>query len=80
LKDKRVPLAKNKNQRIWSNDPAVLKGIADEQRDYIGRDFELDLKNGLITIFALPRKYKAKRETPPKVERNKRSEKFERRS
>lgn len=74
-------MAKNKNQRIWSSDREFLQNLADEQRDYIGRDFSLDLKNGLLIIFALPRKYKAKKETPKKdkVERNKRSEKFERR-
>lgn len=71
-------MAKNKNQRIWSNDREHLQMLADEQRDYIGRDFQLDLKNGLLIIFALPRKYKAKKETPKK-DRDKRSEKFQRR-
>lgn len=71
-------MAKHKNQRIWSNDKELLQRLADEQRDYIGRDFSLDLKNGLLIIFALPRKYKAKKETPKK-ERDKRSEKFARR-
>ena len=71
-------MAKHKNQRIWSADKAFLQNLADEQRDYIGRDFTLDLGKGLLIIFALPRKYKAKKETPKK-DRNKRNEKFERR-
>lgn len=74
-------MAKHKNQRIWSGDQAFLQNLADEQRDYIGRDYTLNLKEGLLIIFALPRKYKAKKETPKKdkVVRDKRSEKFERR-
>lgn len=71
-------MAKLKNQRIWSNDREFLQRLADEQRDYIGRDFTLDLKNGLLIIYALPRKYKKKKDTPKK-DRDKRREKFERR-
>lgn len=70
-------MAKNKNQRIWSTNPAFLQNLADEQRDYIGRDYHLDLGKGLLIIFALPRRYKAKKETPKK-ERNKQNERFER--
>lgn len=74
-------MAKQKNQRIYSQDRAFLQNLADEQRDYIGRDYSLNLKEGLLIIFALPRKYKAKKETPKKdkKDRNKRHEKFERR-
>lgn len=72
-------MAKNKNQRIWSNDREYLQRIAEEQRLYIGRDYKLDLDQGLLTIFALPLRYKKKKDTPKKPERNKRHEKFERR-
>ncbi len=67
----------NKNQRIWSNDRELLQRLADEQRDYIGRPFKLDLKQGLLIIYALPLKYKKK--DKQKAKRDKRSEKFERR-
>lgn len=54
---------KSKNQRIWSNDQEFLKRIADEQENYIGRPYKLDLAKGLIIIYALPqRKKKEKRE------------------
>lgn len=68
---------KAKNQRIWSNDPELLKNIADEQENYIGRPFKLELSKGLITIYALPPKHKKAEKKGS--ERNKRSEKFERR-
>lgn len=66
---------KNKNQRIWSTDLDFLKRLADEQENYIGRPYKLDLKQGLLIIFALPQKRKKKKE---KGERNKRYERFER--
>lgn len=69
-------MTKVRNQRIWSDDQEFLKNIADEQENYIGRPFHLDLKNGVITIFALPQKrHKKKKESS---ERDKRKEKFER--
>lgn len=71
-------MSKQRNQRIWSNDPEVLKRIADEQKNYIGRPFKLELDKGLITIYALPPKRMSKKEKAKK-ERDKRSEKFERR-
>lgn len=73
-------MSKNRNHRIYSTDHAWLQTLADDQRNYIGRDFELDLANNMLTIFALPLKYKAKRETKPKEERDKRREKFARRA
>ncbi len=75
-------MAKMKNQRIYSN-PEHLKMLAEEQRVYIGRDYELDLKAGCLTIYALPRKRVKKRKDDEKAEhkdRNKREEKFERRA
>lgn len=71
-------MSKNKNQRIWSSDRAFLQNLADEQEKYIGRDFTLDLKQGLLIVFALPRRYKKKTERE-KPARDKRTEKFERR-
>jgi hypothetical protein len=73
-------MAKKKNQRIYSTNHQWLKMLADEQKNYIGRDFRLDLANNCLTIFALPLKYKAKKESKPKPERDKRSEKFARRA
>jgi len=70
---------KIRNQRIYSQDRELLQRLADEQRDYIGRDFKLDLKQGLLIIFALPARYKKKQDKQRPV-RDKRSEKFERRS
>lgn len=70
---------KLKNQRIWSSDPDLLKRIADEQENYIGRPFKLELDKGLITIFALPPRRPSKK-AKAKQERDKRSEKFEKRA
>ena len=52
--------------------------LADEQENYIGRDYKLDLKNNLLIIFALPQKRK-KDKKKEKQDRDKRREKFERR-
>ncbi len=71
---------KNKNQRIWSDDREFLKRIADEQENYIGRPYKLDLDAGLITIFALPQYHKKKRPPKQKQERNKRAESAGRRN
>lgn len=49
-------MSKQKNQRIWSNDAELLQRIADEQENYIGRPYKLDLKQGLLIIYALPRR------------------------
>lgn len=69
-------MAKIKNQKIYSN-AEHLQMLADEQKNYIGRPYFLDLKNLCLTIFALPpKKVKKKKEHE---DRDKRSEKFERR-
>lgn len=47
-------MAAVKNHRIHSTDHEFLKRIADEQREYIGRPFKLDLKNNMLIIFARP--------------------------
>ena len=70
---------KPKNKSHYSNDPEVLKTLAEEFA-MIGRDYRLDLKHGVITQFVLPRKKVKKKRDDEKNERNKRSEKFERRT
>lgn len=70
-------MAKIRNKTVYSDDRDYLKFLASEL-DFIGREYRLDLKAGSITQFALPqRKVKPKRD---KQERDKRSEKFERRA
>lgn len=70
---------KIKNQRIYSNDPEYLKRLADEI-EFIGRPYKLDLKNGVLLVYALPpRKRKAKKEHK-KEARNKRAESAARRN
>lgn len=56
-----------------------LERLRDEI-EFIGRDFEL--KNGVLTVFAIDRKHgKKRREAEKKAqERDKRKEKFQRRS
>lgn len=71
-------MAKQKNQRIYSTNHEWLQMLADEQENYIGRDYKLDLKNNMLTIFALPQRRK-KDKTKDKHDRDKRREKFERR-
>jgi hypothetical protein len=70
-------MSKNRNHRIWSADKELLQRLADEQENYIGRPYKLDLTNGLLIIYALPRRHK--KSPKEKKERNKRQEKFERR-
>lgn len=69
---------KNKNQRIWSDDRELLINLADEQENYIGRHYKLDLDNGLLIIYALPKWHKKNRPKEKKV-RNKRAESAARR-
>lgn len=72
-------MARVKNQRIFSLDNDYLLRLEDEYRNYVGRYCELDLKNGVLTIYArTPTKPKKKKDD--KEERDKRKEKFERRS
>lgn len=70
-------MSKNKNVRIYSTNIEWLEMLADENKNYIGRDFKLDKANGVLTIFALPQRRKRK---PPveKRERSKQNERFER--
>ena len=70
-------MAKAKNQRIWSQDRDFLQSLADEQEEYIGRPYKLDLNKGLLIIYALPPRHK--KSPKNKQERDKRREKFERR-
>ena len=74
-------MSKNKNQRIYSTDHDWLRMLAAEQRDYIGRDFKLDLANNMLTIYALPRRFRqeSKKKTDDKEPRNKRAESAARR-
>lgn len=65
---------KSKNQRIWSNDPEFLQRIADEQENYIGRPYKLDLNQGLLIIYALPQKKKRDKKDKDYTPRNKRAE------
>lgn len=70
-------MAKQKNQRIYSKDHEWLKMLADEQENYIGRPYKLDLKNDLLIIYCLPLRHK--KSPKEKQDRDKRREKFERR-
>lgn len=70
-------MAAVKNKRHYSKDPEYLKMLADECENYMGRDFELDLKNGVLIVFALPKRHKKSPRT--KEDRDKRQEKFARR-
>ena len=73
-------MAKVRNQRIWSSDRDLLQRIADEQENYIGRQYKLDLAQGLLIIYALPQakpKKKIEREHAP---RNKKAESAARRN
>lgn len=72
-------MASNKNQRIFSTDPEFLKRLLDEYTNYVGRYCELDLTAGCLTIYART-PIKSKKKKNDKEERNKRAEKFERRS
>jgi len=70
---------KIKNKRIYSDDSAYLERLADEL-EFIGRPYKLDLKNGVLTQFALPLRHKKSKETPKKEARNKRAESAGRRN
>lgn len=70
---------KIKNQRLYSDDPAELKRWA-EEIEYIGREFRLNLKEGVLIVYALPQRHKKKRGKKTKEARNKRAESAARRS
>jgi hypothetical protein len=66
-------MAKVKNQRIWSTDREFLTRLA-EDFEFIGRPHRLDLKNGCLTVFALPQRKPKKKKQDEKSPRNKRAE------
>ena len=70
-------MSKNKNQRIYSDNPATLKRIADDFA-FIGRQFKLELNNGVLTVFALPPRRKKKSKSENET-RNKHAESAARR-
>lgn len=70
-------MAKIRNKRIYSNDIGYLRFLADEL-DFIGREYKLDTRAGLLVVFALPQKRKPKKGEREKHERNKRAEKHAR--
>lgn len=72
-------MSRVKNQRIFSLDHEYLKNLKEEYTDYVGRYCELDLKNNVLTIFAR-RPTKPKKKEKEHIERDKRKEKFERRT
>lgn len=68
-----------KNQRFYGT-PERLQELADEI-EFIGREHYLDLKNGMLIVFALPRKHKKSPKTKEeKKTRNKREESAGRRN
>lgn len=73
-------MAKIKNKRVYSDDREYLQGLADEL-EWIGRSYKLDLKNGVLTQYAIPphkrRKTKSEKD---KEKRNKRAESASRRT
>jgi hypothetical protein len=70
-------LSKVRNKRHYSKDHDYLKSLAEECEKYVGREYELDLKNDTLIVFALPRRHK--KSPKLKEDRDKRKEKFERR-
>lgn len=52
-------MSKVKNHIIYNSDPEELKRLASEYV-MIGRDVDLDLRNGQLTILALPRQKQPK--------------------
>ena len=69
---------KIKNHRIYSQDIDFLKRVA-EDYDFLGRRYHLDIKNGVLTVFALPprKRKKPKSDNGP---RNKHAESAARRT
>lgn len=69
---------KSKNVKYTGSDE-YLQGLYEEIQ-FIGRDAEL--KDGVLTVFAIDRKHGKKRraEEAKRRERNKRNEKFQRRN
>ena len=69
-------MSKIKNKRHFSKDHEYLKMLA-EECDFAGREYDLDLKNDVLIVLALPRRHK--KSPKLKEDRDKRKEKFERR-
>lgn len=72
-------MARHKNKRITRDDLDYLRTLQEEYENYGGWDTELN--GNVLTIFALHRKFQRRKDNAhkDKKERNKRSEKFERR-
>lgn len=68
---------KIKNVTHRSDDPEQLKFWA-EELDFIGRPYRLDLKRGVLTVFAIPPRKPKKNKN--KETRNKRAESAGRRN
>lgn len=74
-------MAKIRNKRIRSLDQEYLKRLQEEYEEYGAWDTSLE--PGVLTIYALHRKYqnrKSRKQRKKDHARNKRNEKFERRS
>lgn len=68
-------MAKIRNKKHYGT-IEYLERLADEL-EFLGREHYLDRKNLVLIAYALPRK--SKKSAKPKVDRDKRKEKFERR-
>jgi len=62
---------KQKNQKIYCRTAAEFNRVAEELRDYIGREFVSDPDRLEITVLALPRHYKKKAKREAKLRRQK---------
>lgn len=66
-------MTKSYNQRFYGT-AETLQRLA-EEIEFIGREFKLDLKNGVLVVYALPQRHKKSPKTKEKKnERNKRAE------
>lgn len=72
-------MTKTRNKRFYG-DIETLERLA-EEIEFIGREFYLDRKNSILTVFALPRRHKKSPKVKEKKEaRNKRAESAGRRN
>lgn len=67
---------KPRNRRIYSADQEYLATI---RAEYIMLGFDTSLDNGVLTVYALPRKRKKSKAEKKKAARNKRAESAARR-
>ena len=58
-------MAAIKNLVVYGTQEELVKAL--EEYKYIGREAELDLNAGKLTVFALPRSYKKKRAAEAKL-------------